>query len=681
MKKLRDFFKIAIAKRRGRAVELAVFMSYSLLRIIPARLAFALIVLCEYTKLPGRAALKRGFAPIVVRDELGAPGFVLSSVFTRAFSRDSVAALNGVGAHRECCDFVATSGPGILSADVNELWARSLFELGRFSEAREAIGAFASREVMEARPHTAEFKAHLDLIAGDETAALTNLEIAVRSAPGLLRPHQNLAGRYPSDYSPTELDALSGPSGRLFDAYNYVGQRVIHVGQGHLAASLFAAAMAAQERLRTNYPVLSAELGALLDRLGIKVTELIILPVEWYTQIGHQGLLDILFRMRDLGWWRGKVIFLMPADRVANRVYQMLVERCGHVLVPGVSVDLGVARELFSLQRWCGMCFNAFELPSGNIVPWQEAGALAMRQWESAARGDPVRAEFDQIYGADLSLHKTIVETREFWGIKPDDWYVCLHMRDASHYGELSGTGQSHRNAGVDNYVSTLEHITSRGGWVIKLGGPRSPRLPKMNRVVDYARGPAKSEMLDVYLIRNARYFIGTTSGLTNVAISLGVPCALVNCITTDAQPWSSRVRFALKRIRLGDGRFVNQRQLTFEPWRWRAFTSELLARYGATVVENTEDEILETVKEIECLAAGNLQDYEAAFPEAADLLVRWCNSLALPHFYGNAKPNLYYVHKYGPSLDQSELPDRCSESARTTAAKKCGSLSGAPKI
>jgi putative glycosyltransferase (TIGR04372 family) len=233
----------------------------------------------------------------------------------------------------------------------------------------------------------------------------------------------------------------------------------------------------------------------------------------------------------------------------------------------------------------------------------------------------------------------------------PDDWYVCLHLRDGSFYGEVRGLGQSHRNSDVDNYRAAIEHITGLGGWVIKLGSKGSPKLPPMPRVIDYARSPYKSSLMDLSLIRGARLFIGTTSGLTNVPISFGVPAALVNCISTDAQFWHRQVRFTPKQIILQNGCAVAQTELTQSPWRWRVFDAGVLARHGATLVDNTADEILETVKEVMALATGKTDDYAASVGAADDLYSRWQESLSMPHFYGGARISLYYLKKHHASL------------------------------
>jgi putative glycosyltransferase (TIGR04372 family) len=136
---------------------------------------------------------------------------------------------------------------------------------------------------------------------------------------------------------------------------------------------------------------------------------------------------------------------------------------------------------------------------------------------------------------------------------------------------------------------------------------------------------------------------------LTNVAISFGVPCALVNCITIDAQLWGEAVRFVSKRVRLrGEGgRLLKQRETTSTPWRWRVFSAESIARHNAVAENNEGDDILETVKEVECLARGVPEKYERGFENPERLLERWRASLGLPYFYGNARPGLYCLRKF----------------------------------
>jgi hypothetical protein len=69
-------------------------------------------------------------------------------------------------------------------------------------------------------------------------------------------------------------------------------------------------------------------------------------------------------------------------------------------------------------------------------------------------------------------------------------------------------------------------------------------------------------------------------------------------------------------------------------------FDLDVMKRHQVTLRENSSDEILETVKEVEALANGsNNLDY--------DLLADWQKCLSIPHYYGNAKPSRYFLEKY----------------------------------
>jgi putative glycosyltransferase (TIGR04372 family) len=575
------------------------------------------------------------------------PTLRFSSKFSDKLPRRSAEILLRIGAFREGIVVMTRTGAATRSPIGGLIMSKLLFELAEFDHALAALALW------HAPTELVYLKGLLELVVGDERRGVRPLCLAAAQDPPLMRPHQNLSARSPRAYIPNDLDVAAGALGRLYDAYNYVGQRVTHVGAGYLGIGLYGGALRAQQKLRHDWPDLSAELRIALADLGISLDDLRVLPVEWVTQVGHLGMMDILFRMRDLGWWKGQALVLAPQASIANDAMLSLFEDRCQIFASTSATGSALFDEISSLQRYCGMSFNAFELPTGELVPWQEAGAIAIRQWEAEGRGYPLRDEFDRRFGSDSQILAAMEKAKKYWGLDAKDWYVCLHIRDASHYGEMKGTGQSHRNAEIASYLPLIEHVTGQGGWVIKLGGPNSPKFPKMKRLIDYARSPFKSSAMDLHLIRHARYFVGTTSGLTNVAISFGVPSALMNCITVDAQLWGDRVRFALKPVMTQHGSMLTQRQITSSPWRWRLFGAEVMLRHGLIALESTPEEVLETAKEVEDLAnqiAGQRGEIPFAPPGPVDLdglIEAWRGCLGLPHFYGNARPSLYYLHKH----------------------------------
>lgn len=534
---------------------------------------------------------------------------------------------------------LANVEPDELPPDLIDAGARSLFELKRFAEAEAVLDGYRVEWFTET---LWERKAHLNLVNGGDPEfskrVLSN--IAARSQMRL-RPHQNLSSRDPADYEATEVDYIAGGDGRLFDTCNYLGQRVTHVGAGDQGPRLYAMALGAQKRLNTAFPPITPALSGQLKTWGVDLDRMRIAPPEWAAQIGHLGMLDILCRMRTLGWWDGDLISMGRAGRIANRPCLELFRRFGAVAVELENVTSGTFRELISLQRYRGLAFNAWEHADGRVVPWQEAGAEAMIEWEARGLGHPLRDAYDHELENNPHIARHFERARAAWGMEPNDWFVCLHMRDAGYYREAAGTGQTHRNAKFGTYLDAVNFVTQNGGWIVRLGDPNVEPLPKMARVVDYARSPFKSAVMDLHLIRNTKYFIGTTSGLTNMAVSFGVPCALVNCITTDAQLWHSGVRFALKPIVDGEKRILSQRALTTAPHRWNLFSVDSMKREGLLARANNPDEILETVKEVHNIADGVVIEEDAT-------LRAWRASLGLPHFYGMARPSRHYLGKYG---------------------------------
>jgi len=649
------FLKRLLGRRYGQFVYVCLLIVGALLNRLPRRFVFRLLVLSDAIDLDGRGRLYQAYFPYVTSYLTGHPEFRFTAQFSRSHKISVARVLHGIGAYREACNWIVANGLATASPSITFALVRSLFELSELEQAHEAASLLKEQD-LASMPDLAFLKAMLSMISSDEATALESIDAACRGNAALLRPHQNIAARAQRAYLPNSLDLLCGSAGRLFDLCNFTGQRVTHVGRGEVGIRLFERALDAQAQLQSNAPPqLSAELKLLLDELQVTLGDLRLIPEEWSTQIGHLGMLDILFRMRDLGWWSGTPVIVARTELIANRAFFRLFESFAKVVFIGQTVSEQVGEELLSLQRWHGLNFNAFRLPDGRVVPWQDAGALAMEQWEQEGRGHPLRDVYDRIFDDDRSASEAFSRLRQQWGMRLDDWYVCLHTRDAAHYFEFSGTGQTHRNAPIEATFDAIRFITAQGGWVIKLGGPNSPILPKFERTVDYALSGARSDVMDLHLIRHARAFIGTTSGLTNVAVSFGVPSAIVNAITTDAQLWNSSVRFALKPIRDSDGTMITQRQLTSTPWRWRMFDAVVLRRSGGHPVNNAADEILGTVIEVEALASGRSAEFEADY-DAAGLLSGWKGQLTVPHYYGASRPGLYYLKKY----DQEFLA--CSE-------------------
>ena len=98
------------------------------------------------------------------------------------------------------------------------------------------------------------------------------------------------------------------------------------------------------------------------------------------------------------------------------------------------------------------------------------------------------------------------------------------------------------------------------------------------------------SSRLDVYLWSQCKFFIGTTSGPTNVVISFHKPSLLLNCISNYAQSWNSLVVYVLKPFwSLRQKRMMKYSEV-FTPFiREKMFTVRSMTQIGIRAKSNSK--------------------------------------------------------------------------------------------
>lgn len=102
---------------------------------------------------------------------------------------------------------------------------------------------------------------------------------------------------------------------------------------------------------------------------------------------------------------------------------------------------------------------------------------------------------------------------------------MCLHVRTPLFH---NSTADSFRNSNIENYYDAIRYIITLGGAVVRMGDPL-PYVERIEGFINYPNSPEKSEEMDLFLIKNCKLFIGTTSGIHDTALLFGVPLLSVN--------------------------------------------------------------------------------------------------------------------------------------------------------
>ncbi|HLW89752.1 MAG TPA: TIGR04372 family glycosyltransferase [Roseiarcus sp.] len=113
-------------------------------------------------------------------------------------------------------------------------------------------------------------------------------------------------------------------------------------------------------------------------------------------------------------------------------------------------------------------------------------------------------------------------------GAPADAWYVCVHAREGGYSPEDESIHR-YRSVDIASFSLAMDEIVRRGGWCIRVGDPSMRPLTPRDRVVDYAISAKKSPRLDIALAAGCRFFLGSASGLFNVAEMFGRPCVIAH--------------------------------------------------------------------------------------------------------------------------------------------------------
>lgn len=171
--------------------------------------------------------------------------------------------------------------------------------------------------------------------------------------------------------------------------------------------------------------------------------------------------------------------------------------------------------------------------------------------------------EYYEFNNADPSLFFTKEEEAkgkmflESIGIEEDDWFVCLFARDNAYlnsiYPDRDWSYHDYRNADIYSFLDACEYITTKGGYVLRVGYPvEKPLVTDNPRIIDYS-SKYRIDFLDIYLPAKCKFFVGTTSGLADLPIIFDVPRIGTNHLPVCEKPIGKNCIYIPKIIKKRD--------------------------------------------------------------------------------------------------------------------------------
>lgn len=217
--------------------------------------------------------------------------------------------------------------------------------------------------------------------------------------------------------------------------------------------------------------------------------------------------------------------------------------------------------------------------------------------WRYRLKGTSYYFDFDLLasQAVDVSLNskqlKIAEKNRDFLMVPQNAWIVCLHVRESGYLGKHSN--HNHRDSNISNYYRTIKYITEKGGFVIRMGDSSMKKLPKMEKVIDYAHSKYNNDLMDLYWVSKCTFFLGCDSGPNTLAWLFNKPlCAVnysdynINVLYRDCEVVMPKHFFSKKHNRI----------LSFEELILSNIHLEDPSNNNYILIENTSEEILNTV-------------------------------------------------------------------------------------
>lgn len=189
--------------------------------------------------------------------------------------------------------------------------------------------------------------------------------------------------------------------------------------------------------------------------------------------------------------------------------------------------------------------------------------------------------------------------------------FVCVSCRDSVYLETILPTIDCHyhdfRDSDINKFASSAEYLSKEGVSVVRMGRFVKNRV-EFDNCIDYAN-EYYDELLDIVLAKDCKFYIGDSSGIVWLPMVLNRPVALRNWIPvfldSETLPYNPHNLLIFKKYyNKNENRFLSVKEM-MEIEKKVKYNGNLYTQYGIEVIENSEEEILDLVMEMNARLDG----------------------------------------------------------------------------
>ena len=195
-------------------------------------------------------------------------------------------------------------------------------------------------------------------------------------------------------------------------------------------------------------------------------------------------------------------------------------------------------------------------------------------------------------------------------GVPIDKPFVCINVRDSAYLPGKNWSYHNYRDCNIKNFVLIAEELADRGYYIIRMGAKVHDKLISNNsQIIDYANNGMRSDFMDIYLGAKCAFAVSTGTGWDSIPEMFRRPVVYVNFMPFVYLHTSRRVLLSItkKHIWKESRKTMTLREI-ISSGAGSSYHSEDYELKGIDIIENTPEEIRDTVIEMEERLSGKWQ-------------------------------------------------------------------------
>lgn len=195
--------------------------------------------------------------------------------------------------------------------------------------------------------------------------------------------------------------------------------------------------------------------------------------------------------------------------------------------------------------------------------------------------------------------------------------YVCFYSRDSFYNIHVLGKDFrefKYRNNRFENYFKSIDYLQMQNIQAVRMGKYIAKGNYDKNGIVDFG-GKFYIDFMDIFLMSSCKFFVGSNSGINFVAKVFARPVLIVNSVYVTV---GSACEINMQENMLIPKKYYSKRAKKYLSMkaiaRYERLFGDDTSRYeerGIEILENTPQEILDAVVEMNERLDGNWKDTE----------------------------------------------------------------------